>query len=82
MHSDAARPKSPPSHPKELRLAELLAPTDAQTAERWRASSSAEHAEAMILLAEYAERVAAATGFGREVETKNPGFPAAGPWAG
>lgn len=48
---------------------------DAETVERWRAASPADHASAMIQLAEYAQDMVSITGHGKDPAEMFPGFP-------
>jgi ferric-dicitrate binding protein FerR (iron transport regulator) len=52
-----------------------VAERDAEVIERWRAASAEEHAQAMIELSRYAERMAAQTGLGKDPAERFPGIP-------
>lgn len=52
-----------------------LEANDRQTAEFWRRASAAAHAVATIELSDYAERMAAQTGIGKDPSEMFPGFP-------
>lgn len=47
---------------------------DAEVIERWRDASAEAHAQAMIELSRYAERMAAQTGFGKDPAERFPGI--------
>lgn len=52
-----------------------LEANDQQTAEFWRQASAAAHAAATIELSDYAERMSAQTGIGKDPSEMCPGFP-------
>ncbi len=52
-----------------------VAERDREAVERWRSASAAEHAEAMIELAHFAEMMVAQTGHGKDPGEMFPGFP-------
>ena len=63
---------------KADRLRRFLGPVaerDGETVSHWRAASPEAHAEAMIELAEYAERMIEQTGYGKDYSEMFPGFP-------
>ena len=65
---------------KEALLARFLGPVetrDAEVVEHWRQASAADHARAMIDLADTAEQIVASTGFGKPYDEQFPGFPKA-----
>lgn len=64
--------------PAATELASFLGPVadrDAEVIERWRDASPAAHARAMIELSDYAERMAAQTGLGKDPAERFPGIP-------
>lgn len=52
-----------------------VADRDAEVIERWRGASSEAHAQAMIELSRYAERMVAHTGLGKDPDERFPGIP-------
>lgn len=52
-----------------------LAERDREVVDHWRSASSAEHARAMIELAQFAEMMVAHTGRGKNPDEMFPGFP-------
>lgn len=59
-------------------LARFLGPVedrDAESIEFWRDASAEAHAQAMIELSRYAERMAAQTGLGKDPAERFPGIP-------
>lgn len=70
------------SKPDTTELATFLGPVadrDAEVIERWRNASPAAHARAMIELSDYAERMAAQTGLGKDPAERFPGIPTPSP---
>lgn len=66
------------SKPDTTELAAFLgsvADRDAEVIERWREASAEDHAQAMIELSRYAERMAAQTGLGKDPAERFPGIP-------
>lgn len=64
--------------PGATELSAFLGPVedrDAEVIERWRESSAEAHAQAMIELSRYAERMAAQTGFDKDPTEHFPGIP-------
>lgn len=64
--------------PDAVELTRFLGPVedrDAEVIERWRDASAEAHAQAMIELSRYAERMAAQTGFGKDPAERFPGIP-------
>ncbi len=69
-------PLDEPSKARRLqRFRGPLEANDRQTAEFWRTAPAAAHAVATIELSEYAERMAAQTGIGKDPSEMFPGFP-------
>lgn len=65
------------STPDAAELATFLGPVadrDAEVIERWRNASAAAHARAMIELSDYAERMVAQTGLGKDPAERFPGI--------
>lgn len=63
---------------KSRALSALVGPVaarDAETVEHWRSAPPSVHAAAMIELSEYAERMAAPTGLGKDPDEMFPGVP-------
>jgi len=66
----------------DAKLAAFLGPVaarDAEVIERWRGASPEAHAQAMIELSRYAERLAAQTGIGKDPDERFPGIPTLSP---
>lgn len=64
--------------PDATELTTFLGPVedrDAEVIERWREASAEDHAQAMIELSRYAERMAAQTGLGKDPVERFPGIP-------
>ena len=75
---DAAGPSVSGRDAKAERLRRFLGPVamrDAETVERWRGASAAEHATAMIELSEFAAQMVQQTGHGKDPSEMFPGFP-------
>lgn len=67
--------------PDATELTTFLGPVadrDAEVIERWREASAEDHAQAMIELSRYAERMAAQTGHGKDPAERFPGIPEPG----
>lgn len=67
--------------PDTTELTTFLGPVadrDAEVIERWREASAQDHAQAMIELSRYAERMAAQTGLGKDATERFPGIPEPG----
>lgn len=63
---------------KAILLERFLGPRaerDREVVDRWRSASAAEHAQAMIELANFAEMMVAHTGHGKDPHEMFPGFP-------
>lgn len=82
--SSAGGPREHDPPPREnddveaTELTKFLGPVedrDAEVIERWRDASAEAHAEAMIELSRYAERMAAQTGLGKDPAERFPGIP-------
>jgi hypothetical protein len=70
------------SKPYATELSTFLGPVadrDAEIIERWRDASPQEHARAMIELSDYAERMAAQTGLGKDPTERFPDIPKLSP---
>ena len=55
-----------------------VADRDAEVIERWHEASAEDHAQAMIELSRYAERMVAQTGIGKDPGERFPGIPEPG----
>ncbi len=67
--------------PHAAELTTFLGPVadrDAEVIERWREASAEDHAQAMIELSRYAERMVAQTGIGKDPGERFPGIPEPG----